>query len=89
MGLVLGLANADRLGTMAAVDVWFFFIAFVVGGMVYFAPSSFAWRRRHRNFLAVWLLNLLLGWTLIGWAVAFVWAAVEQESLRAAGRADS
>lgn len=42
--------------------------------LFYFVPSIAASTRRHRNRGAICALNLLLGWTLLGWVVAFVWA---------------
>jgi hypothetical protein len=41
---------------------------------VYIIPSFVAWERRHRNRNAIIALNILLGWTFVGWAVALVWA---------------
>ena len=41
---------------------------------VYFLPAIIASTRRHRQKLAISVLNILAGWTLIGWIVAFVWA---------------
>ncbi|MBS4088738.1 MULTISPECIES: superinfection immunity protein [Pseudomonas] len=43
--------------------------------MVYFMPCLNAYHRRHPNFNSIFLLNLLLGWTLIGWVIAIVWSA--------------
>ena len=42
---------------------------------MYFLPAIVAWRRHHHQKDAIQLLNLLLGWTVIGWIVALVWAA--------------
>jgi hypothetical protein len=41
---------------------------------VYFLPAIVASSRHHRNRLAIGILNLLLGWTVLGWIVAMVWA---------------
>jgi hypothetical protein len=30
--------------------------------------------RKKRNFNAIFVLNLLLGWTVLGWVIALVWA---------------
>jgi hypothetical protein len=35
---------------------------------------AFRYKHRHHNAVAILVLNLLLGWTLIGWMVALVWA---------------
>lgn len=40
----------------------------------YFLPTIVALARRHQNGLAIFVLNLLLGWTFIGWAIALIWA---------------
>ena len=51
------------------------FIVFVVLLFAYFVPSLVACSRHHHNAAAVFILNLLLGWTMIGWVVALVMAA--------------
>lgn len=52
-------------------------------GIVYFAPTIVARGRGHHNLTALFALNLLLGWTLIGWTVALVWALMRQPPLMA------
>ncbi|WP_413460095.1 superinfection immunity protein [Herbaspirillum huttiense] len=47
---------------------------FVTAPILYFLPSYEAWLNRHPKIYAVFTLNLLLGWTLIGWVAAIVWA---------------
>ena len=42
--------------------------------IVYFIPCFVAIRRRHRFSIAIGLINLLLGWTLLGWMAAMFWA---------------
>ena len=39
---------------------------------LYFLPAFLA--RNKANFTAILLLNLLAGWTVIGWIIALVWA---------------
>jgi len=47
-----------------------------VGSMIlYFVPTIVANAREHHNSGAITILNLLLGWTLLGWIIALVWAA--------------
>jgi hypothetical protein len=41
----------------------------------YFFPAIIAAFRKHHNLLAIFLLNLFLGWTFLGWIGALVWAA--------------
>ena len=52
-------------------------VAISVGLAIYFLPSFVAIRRGHNNSLAIFALNLLLGWVFIGWVVAMVWACIE------------
>src|SRR6266851_3105879 len=46
----------------------------VLGSLSIFLPSIIALARSKRNTLSTFLLNFFLGWTLIGWVVALVWA---------------
>ncbi len=39
-----------------------------------FTPSVIAIWRRHRSAAAIVAMNLLLGWTGIGWICALVWS---------------
>jgi len=40
----------------------------VVALLVYFLPSILG--KKHKNFSSIFVINLFLGWTLIGWVVA-------------------
>jgi hypothetical protein len=42
---------------------------------IYFLPSIVAGVREHPQSAPIILLNIFLGWTLIGWVAALVWAA--------------
>jgi Superinfection immunity protein len=44
---------------------------------VYFMPTWVAGTRDKKDSTAIFLLNLFLGWTLVGWVVALVWACME------------
>jgi hypothetical protein len=54
---------------------FFFFPFFSFGTLMYFLPSIIALARNKRDTLAIFLLNFFLGWSVIGWIVALVWAA--------------
>ena len=41
---------------------------------LYFVPTIVAGQRSHHNMGAIVAVNLLFGWTFIGWAVALIWA---------------
>lgn len=40
----------------------------------YLLPWVISKIRRHHDSLAIFWLNTLLGWTLLGWVVALIWA---------------
>lgn len=50
------------------------FLIFVYVLGFYFAPSIIAVSRSHHDGLAIFILNMLLGWSLPGWVVALAWA---------------
>jgi len=49
---------------IGAIFLFFYFLPAIVG-------------RQKKNAQAILLLNLLLGWTLVGWIVALIWAATK------------
>lgn len=60
------------------LSIFFFpFLGFGFGipFLLYFLPSLIALVRGKRDTMAIFLLNLFLGWSVIGWIVALVWAA--------------
>lgn len=42
--------------------------------LVYFIPTIVALSRKKTNRASIFLLNLLLGWTFVGWVVALIWS---------------
>lgn len=40
----------------------------------YFLPLIIGGIRKHRSILAIGFLNLILGWTVLGWLIAMVWS---------------
>jgi len=51
------------------------FIMLAVMVAAYFLPGLIAYMRGHHNAASIMLLNLFLGWTLLGWIGALVWSA--------------
>lgn len=43
---------------------------------LYFLPTFIGYSRSHTQAIAILMLNLFLGWTVIGWVGALVWAFV-------------
>jgi hypothetical protein len=50
----------------------------------YFVPTVIAAFRGHRNTIAITILNLLTGWTLIGWVIALIWSVLAAQETSAA-----
>ena len=64
----------------------------IAGSLIYFTPSIVAiCRPQAKNKNRIFLCNLLLGWTFIGWLVCLIWAAVSgsERSQRAANIANT
>jgi len=51
----------------------------ILCALFYFVPTFVALLRGHHNGFSIFLTNLLLGWTLIGWLVALIWSTTARE----------
>ena len=51
-----------------------FLLLFPIVVLGYFLPLMIASLREHDSAVGVGLLNLLLGWTFLGWVAALIWA---------------
>ena len=58
------------------IFIAFGFLALNIMTFGYFVPSTVAYYRRNEcgNVNSIFVLNFFLGWTLIGWVVALIWA---------------
>jgi len=45
----------------------------------YFLPTLIAVSSKKRNRLAIFMLNLLAGWTIIGWVGVFIWSLLKDD----------
>ncbi|MFI5096267.1 MAG: superinfection immunity protein [Candidatus Acidiferrales bacterium] len=53
--------------------------------VIYFIPSMWAASKHSNKSTGIFLLNLLLGWTVIGWIGALIWAgSVESDTAKTA-----
>lgn len=46
----------------------------------YFIPTIRAYQIKHRQKTPIFLINLTLGWTLIGWLIALIWSFSAQDN---------
>jgi len=63
--------------------------AFFVFLGLHFLPTFVALLRRNQHTLLIFILNILVAWTVIGWIVLLVWAAVGEERREDYGRRQS
>ena len=72
VGLLFALNAPEYLST---------FLLIVVALPIYFLPCLVA-GSKHRNYLAIAIINVFLGWTLIGWVAALAWAVYREPGQR-------
>lgn len=54
-----------------------FFIFLLFALVFYFLPAIICTTRKANHSDAIVLVNLFLGWTVLGWIAALVWAVAE------------
>ncbi len=54
-------------------------VLMIAGLFLYVLPTAVAMIRDKRNAVAIMALNLLLGWTLVGWVIALIWSLTVDE----------
>lgn len=47
--------------------------------VLYVLPLIIAMARRAEHYTAIALINLLLGWTFLGWIAALVWGIADKQ----------
>jgi hypothetical protein len=53
---------------------WIIFVGFMLAAVIYVSPALVAMARGHRNRFAILILNILLGWTVVGWVFVLIWS---------------
>jgi hypothetical protein len=43
----------------------------------YWFPTLLAFHWRHRNRVAILIVNFFFGWTLVGWVISLIWACTD------------
>ena len=62
------------------------FFGILIIGALYFLPTIVASSKNKQNTGAIFALNLLLGWTVIGWILAFIWALTQDANPQPSAR---
>ncbi|EGB96812.1 MULTISPECIES: superinfection immunity protein [Pseudomonas] len=55
-----------------------YILILAVSFVLYFIPMMIAFHRHHENYTAIFMLNLLLGWTGVVWVICLVWAFISK-----------
>lgn len=61
-----------------SIGIWQLVIVAISGLPIYFLPWIIGVLRRHPRRGALFILNLLVGWTGIGWLALSAWAILEK-----------
>ncbi|WAP61813.1 superinfection immunity protein [Pseudomonas fortuita] len=75
--LGMGTIPANELNAFGKLVV---FSGLISVPLLYMLPTIEAKLRGHTNIASIALVNLFLGWSLIGWVVALVWAFKKPET---------
>jgi endogenous inhibitor of DNA gyrase (YacG/DUF329 family) len=70
------IAERDDVGYFQWPVLIVTFIFALLAIFIYMIPSILAEECHHRNLAAIVVLNLLLGWTFLGWVGALIWAII-------------
>ncbi|APF01662.1 hypothetical protein BG030_16945 [Pseudomonas putida] len=73
----MGTVPANELNAFGKLVV---FSGLITVPLLYMLPTIEAKLRGHTNIASIALVNLFLGWSLIGWVVALVWAFKKPEA---------
>lgn len=68
--------------TSNIISTFSLLIVILLFGLLYFIPSIVAILNKKNNSAAIIILNLLLGWTFIGWVIAIVWAFTQDTNTK-------
>lgn len=55
-------------------------IGAIISLVIYFLPFIIALMRNHSQKVAIFFLDLFLGWSFVGWVVALVWSFIKEKN---------
>ena len=70
--MCLALAKTRKAEISMLASIWT--ISIIFGIALFFLPTVIGIIRHKQNLVGILLVNLLAGWTFVGWVVALVWA---------------
>ena len=57
------------------VPMIYMWLLMIIAIALYFMPTIVAGYRQHSSFFLILVLNILLGWTMLGWLLLLIWAS--------------
>jgi hypothetical protein len=70
---------------MQSIDNTLLILVIILCFVVYFIPTVVSALRHKRNTVPLFLVNLFLGWSGIGWLVVLVWSLMHESARSSAG----
>ncbi len=70
---ILAQSGADAATTIGIL------LGILIAIALYFIPTVIAVFRGHHNVVAIFGLNLFLGWSFIGWVASLIWSLTAVE----------
>ena len=70
------MSFATGFGIVFTVLVVLFIAAIFLG--IYFIPTIIAFRKKHKDKVPILLLNIFLGWSILGYVGALIWSVMEK-----------
>jgi hypothetical protein len=55
------------------------FLVLLLSFLAYLIPAFIAFLRGHRHRILISVLNVLFGWSLVGWLICLIWACTPRK----------
>ena len=65
----ISLVTLLILSLLVFLISWMFIVI-----IIYFIPTIIAVIRKHQNIIPICILNIFLGWTILGWIASLAWS---------------
>ena len=73
--------TVEPIVSMKSKIIWFIFILSITG-LIYFIPTIVSLVRNNTYKIYIIGINILLGWTLLGWIVCLIWSFVDKKNVK-------
>lgn len=77
-GEIIKETNEPIISTKSKVTSLIFII--ITTALIYFIPTVICLIRKHTCKLYIICLNIILGWTIIGWITSLIWSFIDNKT---------